>query len=76
MKELFETLMGVIQHYYIIATRAVKENDGQLYVPANLTSVELELILSHPECVDQQGENKKEPAYVSMDDANAGNNPS
>jgi hypothetical protein len=74
MESLVLFLLALVRNATAMIGRAGQENNGLLYVPADMQAEELEGLLNQSRELRASNGRGQEPSYLSLAQANAGNN--
>ena len=73
-RKVFDVITGLVANYTEVATKAVREGDGKIYVPGYMSLAEFAGLVANPSQLIQTGGNTKEPAYISLEEGLRGKN--
>ncbi len=73
-RKIFDAIAELVANYTEVATKAVREGDGKLYVPVCMSLAEFAGLVANPSQLIQTGGNAKEPAYISLEEGLRGHN--
>ncbi len=72
MKNLVLALIGTLRNAIVLVSEAVQKTKGLIYVPASMEAEDLAGLVAHTNTITTT--NPQEPAYLSLEQANAGRN--